>query len=147
MKLLITAWLKKHLLPVAVACWAALAPIHPAMYAAIAMPLVDLALAIAADLKARKASGVVAMFQVVRSAGLKRTFAKILLWLSGLSLAFVAETYLGLPAAIHVMSAVCGFSELKSCLEHLDDLSGGDFFKAVIARISPDELPPGGPTP
>ena len=130
------SYLKLHSLELAVVTWAMLAPVHPALACAVVFPLVDMLLAVVVTIRQKRAFGVRAVLAVVESSKLGRTAAKILIYLSGICLAFAAETYLGVPFAIRVMTGIVGTRELKSCLEHLDTLSGGELFKKALDRLA-----------
>lgn len=121
--------IKRHILRVVVVSWALLAPAHAAMGAVMALPVVDLVLALAV---ARKNG------QSVTSGGLKRTVAKILMYELAVILAYVTQATLtgDLVPALRIVAGLIGVTELKSCLEHLDEMSGGSFFKTAIDRLT-----------
>lgn len=138
---LVGAYFKLHVSKLVMAMWAALVPIRPALLAAILFPVIDLALALLVQARNEKIKGVMPLVRMIRSAGLKRTCAKTTLYLSGILLAFAAETYLGVPYAIRVVCGIVGVSELKSCLEHLDDLHGGPLFETALQSLAPEKPP------
>jgi dolichol kinase len=130
---------KKVLWALGAALWVALVPIHATIAAIIALPTGDLLLALVSAYKAKRP---------ITSAGIKRTVAKVVLYLTAAVLAFVVETWLTGPAvpAIKIVTGLIGVTELKSCLEHIDELSGGDLFKSAIASLAPPH-PPSGDSP
>lgn len=76
--------------------------------------------------------------EVITSSGFKRTVGKILLYETSICVAFLVETYLTgalLPAA-KLVTALVGMAELKSVMENLSSISGSDFAKAVLTKIS-----------
>lgn len=111
-----------------------LAPAKPALIAVMCLPLCDLVLAL---LVARKNK------QPITSAGLKRTVGKILMYEIAVTLAFLTEQFLtgDMVPAMKYVTALIGITELKSLLEHLDELSGGSFFKSVVDKLAPPKLP------
>jgi hypothetical protein len=116
----------------ALAAWVGLAPVHPAIATALCLPCVDLVLAL---LAARKAG------TPVKSAGLKRSVAKVLMYELAIILAFVTEQYLltSLVPAVRIVTGLIGMTELKSCLEHLEDLSGQPIFAAILTKLAPPQ--------
>jgi hypothetical protein len=85
--------------------------------------------------------------QAIQSSGLKRTVAKTALYLAGLVLAFVTESYLTGPVVpcVHIVTGLVGITELKSCLEHLDVLNGAPVFAAVLSKLAPASYDPNKP--
>ena len=124
--------LQHYALPLAAVAWLTLEPVHTSVVAVLALPLIDLILAL---LVARKTK------QPVTSAGMKRTVAKILVYETATLLAFVVETYLTGPVvpACRIVTGLTGLTELKSCLEHLDELSGTNLLAAAIAKLAPEQ--------
>lgn len=53
-------------------------------------------------------------------------------------LAYVTQTTLtgDLVPALRIVTGLVGATELKSCLEHLDELSGGDLFKKAVDTLT-----------
>lgn len=114
------------------AAWAGLVPVHSAIITALCLPLIDLALALVV---ARKA-GV-----PVTSAGIKRTVAKVLMYEVGIILAFIVETNLlgSLVPVTRMVTGLIGMTELKSCLEHLDELGGNQLFATILLKLAPGQ--------
>jgi hypothetical protein len=96
--------------------------------------LVDLFLAC---LAARKAG------RPILSAGIKRTVAKVLMYELAIILAFVAETYLlgALVPVVRMVTGLIGMTELKSCLEHLDELGDNQLFASILTSLAPPQPP------
>ena len=122
--------MKHRLLELALLIWVFLAPIQPAMGCVMALPIVDLILA----LYCAKRAG-----QPLTSTGLKRTVAKILMYEAATILAFLTETYLTGPAlpCLRLVTGLIGCTELKSCLEHLDEAQGSSLFAMILSKLSP----------
>jgi hypothetical protein len=125
--------------------WVALAPAHVALGSVAALPLVDLLLAL---MCARKALGplqsnplkeIATWLTLVESGGLKRTVAKILMYEMATVLAFFVGTYLTGPIVpcLQGVTGLIGVTELKSCLEHLDELHGSSLFATLVKKLAP----------
>lgn len=114
--------------------WLWLLPIHQAILTALSLAIADLVLALLCAAK---------QHTPIRSAGLKRTVAKILMYEAAIVLAFLAETYLLGPfvPAVKMVTGLIGMTELKSCLEHLDDLGGNPLFASILTRLAPPQPP------
>lgn len=125
--------LPKSILFLLAAIWLALVPIQPALYCVMALPVIDLMLALSYALQQGKP---------IASFGLKRTVAKILMYEAAVIAAFMTETYLTGAAipAIKTVTGLIGITELKSCLEHLDALNGSPLFATLIERLAPAPL-------
>jgi hypothetical protein len=117
---------------VCVAAWVALVPIHPALISVMSLPLVDLVFALLIAKKQNKP---------ITSAGLKRTIAKIMMYEAATIFAYVTETSLldGLVPAVKMVTGLIGMTELKSCLEHLDELGGNALFGSLLKKLAPDQ--------
>ena len=73
----------------------------------------------------------------ITSAGLQRTLIKLFVYESAILLAFITEVYLldsAIPAS-KVVAGLVGITELKSCLENLNIISGQDLLKAAIDKL------------
>ncbi len=130
---------KPYLIRILFSLLAAFAPIQSAATCAIVFPLVDLLLALLVSFKSSRPPSAIDALRRVRSSGIKRTVAKTALYLAGLLLAYSAETWLGVPFATRVVSVLIGSTELKSCLEHLDELAAQPLFKTALAKLSPPQ--------
>ncbi len=115
---------------VLIALWIALLPIHPAIISALCLPAVDLVLGLLVANRDKKP---------ITSSGIKRTVAKIMLYEFAIVLAFCVETYMtsSVVPIIHMVTGLIGVTELKSCIEHMDDLYGSPLFLALLARLAP----------
>jgi uncharacterized membrane protein YjgN (DUF898 family) len=119
---------------IAAIVWLALLPIHAAVISVVALPLVDLALALISAKRLGKP---------ITSSGLKRTVAKILVYETATILAFVVEHYLAgeLIPIVKTVTGLVGMTELKSCLEHLDDLGANPLFASLLDKLAPPQPP------
>lgn len=75
--------------------------------------------------------------QPITSNGLKRTVIKFFVYNSAILLSFLVGEYL-VPLDLPVMKMVTGLigmTELKSVLENLDIIHGGNFFKALVTKL------------
>jgi len=72
------------------------------------------------------------------SAGLKRTIVKVFVYESAILLGFIAETYLimGVIPVAKIISSFVGVTELKSVLENIDEIGGGDLLKTLLKQLS-----------
>ena len=130
----------KTLLAVLAALWFAFMPMQSTLIAVVVLPLFDLFLALAVAFKEKWATvRWYSCLSVIESAGIKRSVAKITLYLIGAIMAFIAETWLTGPVipCVKVVTGLVGVTELKSCLEHLDNLGGGQLFKQAISALAP----------
>lgn len=113
----------------ATALIALFAPVKAAAIATLALVFADLI------------TGVVAAYrrgEPITSSGLKTTVIKLFVYEAAIMLAFLAQTYLTgtiLPVC-NLATSVIGLTEMKSVLENLDSISGGSFFKSLIAKVS-----------
>jgi hypothetical protein len=75
-----------------------------------------------------------------RYKGLKHTVVKLFVYVSAIALAFITEVYLTQSSVpvLNVVTSIIGITELKSCLENLNILVGGDVVKLILERISND---------
>lgn len=121
------------------AAWTAISPIHPVLAMAVALPLADLVLACVASWKTKKVSP--------HSHGIGRTVGKIALYLATVMLAFATEKWMTGPVGILAfVNTVIGARELKSCLEHLDEIHGGSLLKSSIDfLVARSDKPKGDP--
>lgn len=118
-----------------IALLAIFAPAKPMVMASFAFVAIDLVTGVLAARKRKEA---------ITSSGFKRTLVKLAVYEVALLLAFLADQYLlidVLPAA-KIVSSFIGITELKSCLENVNQISGGDFLKAIIDRINLPADPP-----
>lgn len=120
----------KYLIPIAMAAIAFLMPLKTVCIAIAVLTLVDLITGLLAAKKCKNP---------ITSSGLKRTVAKLALYYAAVLLGFVAGQYLISPDLIPIeklITTLIGAVELKSCLENLDIVSGGSFFKSIIDKLS-----------
>lgn len=73
----------------------------------------------------------------ITSAGLRRTISKLFIYEIAIMLGFLTQTYLTgdhVPVA-SIISGFIGLTELTSCLENLNTMSGNDLLKAILDKI------------
>jgi len=118
---------------IAIALWMWLMPIRPALISIMALPLADLILALIGAYKAKVP---------ITSSGLKRTVAKIFMYEFTTILAFVVEMYLlsSFIPVVKIVTGLIGMVELKSCLEHLNEINGNPIFGLILAKLAPDQI-------
>lgn len=119
-------WITQTLL----ACVALLAPIHALLIATGVIVAIDLITGIWRAIKSK---------ETITSSMLRRTVTKVFVYQIAIITGFILETYLlaGIPVT-KLVSSVIGLVEIKSILENLDDIYGGDLFKALLAKLGSD---------
>jgi len=112
-----------------------LMPIRPALISVMALPIADLILALIGAVKAKR---------LITSSGIKRTVGKILMYEFTTILAFVVEMYLlsSFIPVIKIVTGLIGMTELKSCLEHLNEINGNPIFGLILTKLAPDKIDP-----
>jgi hypothetical protein len=131
------SYVKVHLLQWLMALAASFAPLQAAATAAVFFPVADMVLALSVAYRKTQPVGLRAMLALVRSSGMRRMLAKVAMYLAALVAGFSAETFLGVPYATRVISVWIGSTELKSCLEHLDAISGTPVLQEALRRLAP----------
>lgn len=73
----------------------------------------------------------------ITSAGIGRSVAKLLVYEIAIALAFIAEKYLTGPniPLSHIVASLVGVTELLSCYENINELSGQNLLKSIIDKI------------
>lgn len=120
--------MKPYLIHLLLATVAVFAPAQGMLTTALLLIVIDLITGILASKKQGKK---------INSSGLQRTIVKLLVYEISIMLAFLTETYL-LNHSIPVSNIVAGFvgiTELKSCLENLNVISGGDLLKQIVDKL------------
>lgn len=73
----------------------------------------------------------------ITSNGLKKTLSKIVVYEAAILLTFLVDTYLtGVFPLANIVSGLIGITELKSVLENLNILAGGDLLKSILLALS-----------
>lgn len=121
--------MKQKILDLILATIAVFAPIKPAVVSVMVLTLVDMV------------SGIIAAYrrdEKLTSAGFGRTVSKIAIYQVAVLTAFLAQKYLVLEILpiCNLVTSLIGLTELKSVLENLDSISGGNFFSSLISKIS-----------
>jgi ABC-type sugar transport system permease subunit len=72
------------------------------------------------------------------SSGFKRTIMKLAVYESVVLLAFLVEQYLtgDFVPIVKILSGYIGITELKSCMENMEDITGVPILKALIDKLS-----------
>lgn len=107
---------------------AALAPLQTAVLAVLGLCVVDLITGLLASRKAGIA---------ITSSGLKRTVVKGIIYPTAIILSHVTALYLTGPdiPLVKIVAGYVGIVELKSALENMDIILGGNIFKVLINRL------------
>jgi len=80
----------------------------------------------------------------ITSSGLKRTIVKLAIYEIAIILGFLTQHYLLDGDTIPVANIIAGFvgiTELTSCLENLNILSGNNILQVIIDKLSLDKGP------
>lgn len=120
--------MKNWIIHLAISALAAFAPAKSMILASMVLVLADLITGVLASKKAGRP---------ITSAGLRRTVSKFFIYETAILLTFLTEKYL-LSSMIPVSSIVAGMigiTELKSCLENLNEISGQDLLKQAINKL------------
>jgi len=118
----------KHVPTFILAIVTVFAPIQAALATVMVLIIVDLATGIAAAKKRKEA---------ITSSGLKRTVIKFFIYETALILAFLCGQYLiDILPVVKIVSTFIGLTELKSCYENLNEISGGDLLKQLISKLN-----------
>lgn len=120
--------MKDYLIATAISIAAIFSPIKELIVVTIILILVDL---ISGVLAARKKQ------QVINSAGLRRTFTKFTVYLTGICIGFLVEKYMleGFIPVAKIAAALISVVEMKSVLENLDIINGSPVFTALIKKL------------
>lgn len=120
--------MKQQLLTLLIAIGAVFAPVKQVMVVTLIIMSIDLILGIAAA-KKRK--------EPISSAGLRRTITKLFVYEIAICLGFLVQTYMlgELIPVVKIISSFIGLTELKSCMENLDDINGEPILKAIIDKL------------
>lgn len=103
-------------------------PTGPLLATTLALVIADL---ITGLLAARKQNN------PVTSLGLKRTVLKLFVYETTILLASLTQTYLTGPAipCLNIASSLIGLTELKSCVENLNIVSGSSMLGSVLSAL------------
>ncbi len=120
--------MKDILKTLALSILAVFAPIKAAIITILVLVMVDLITGISAA-KKRK--------DPITSAGFRRTIVKLVVYEGAMMLGFIAQKYLmedSVPVA-NIISGFIGITELKSCLENMNTLSGTNVLETIVNKL------------
>ncbi len=120
--------MKELLLKLVISLAAVFAPIQGVMISALTLILCDLITGIMA---ARKRG------DKILSSGFQRTIVKLLVYEFAIALGYIAQHYLMLdtiPVA-NIVGSYVGLTELTSAYENINEISGGQLLKDIIAKL------------
>lgn len=105
-----------------------LLPLREIAVAVLVLVLIDTVLGVWAASRAGEA---------ITSGKLKRIISKLLLYYCAIIVGYIAGTYLvdNMLPIEKMITTLIGVVEVKSVLENLDIISGGDFFKSVLNKL------------
>lgn len=120
--------MKQQLLILLTSIAAVFAPVKSVMIVTLVLMTADLMLGIAAA-KKRK--------EPISSSGLRRTITKFFIYETAICLGFLVETYMlgGVIPIVKIIASFIGLTELKSCMENMDDINGEPILKALIDKL------------
>ena len=120
--------MKQQLLVLLSAIAAVFAPVQQVMVVTLVIMSIDLILGILAA-KKRK--------EPISSAGLRRTITKFFIYETSICLGFLVQQYMlsDLIPIVKIISTFIGITELKSCMENMDDINGEPILKAIIEKL------------
>jgi len=78
--------------------------------------------------------------EAIKSAALRRTISKMVIYNIAVISGFLVETYMldSIMPVSKIVASVIGLVELKSILENCNTILGGDLFKMVISKLGSD---------
>lgn len=119
---------KDWLIGLAITLSAVFAPIKELIVVTIVLILVDL---ITGMLAARKKG------QKLSSAGIRRTFTKFTVYLTGICIGWLVERYMleGFIPVSKIAAGLISIIEAKSVFENLDVINGNPIFTALIKKL------------
>lgn len=119
---------KKYLVPVALAAYAVISPIHATLIVVGILIFGDMLLGIWAAKK---------LNEPIRSARLRDTVSKMLIYHMALILGFLVEIYLmhGLIPIAKITAGAIGLVEIKSVFENAGIILGKPVFKELIKKL------------
>lgn len=117
-------WINKLL----VVSIAALAPIQAVIISVGVLVLADMITGIWAAYKRN---------EPIKSAGLRRTVSKFIIYQIAIITGFIVEHYLigDIVPVVKLIGGIIGLVELKSILENANSITGTDLFKLLIERL------------
>lgn len=120
--------MKQQLLVLLTAIGAVFAPVKQVMIVTLVIMSIDLVLGVLAA-KKRK--------EPISSSGLRRTIVKFFVYETAICVGFLVQQYMlsDLIPVVKIISTFIGITELKSCLENLDDINGEPILKAIIEKL------------
>jgi hypothetical protein len=112
-----------------------LAPIKAILCAVIFLVIIDMITGVWASFKRK---------EPITSNGLRHTVTKMLAYMTCVVTGFVVETNLipDLPL-IKIIAAMIAMTEMKSFFENITDISGVDFWSAVLKKLNGNRTFPG----
>lgn len=119
----------KFISPILMSIISVFAPAKAVLLTTLLLVLVDMVTgAIAAKKRGEK----------ITSAGFGRTIAKILVYELAVGLGFLTETYMTGPMVpvSKIVSSLIGLTELKSCIENLNDINGSPVLTSLVQKLS-----------
>lgn len=124
----------KYLEALTISVLAVFAPVKAALVTVLILTVADMITGVWAAVKRK---------EPITSAQLRRSISKIVIYEVAMCLAFLAEHYLmsdDVPV-LKIVSGMVGLVEIKSVFENLDQISGQDLLKSMIAKLGSTNQP------
>lgn len=120
--------MKQFLYNIFIMILAVFAPIQGMLVTVFVLILADLVFGVIAAKKRNEA---------ITSAGIRRTVTKFFIYEISLMVCFLAETFLldGMLPISKMLAGVIGMVELKSVLESMNFINGGDMFASLLKNL------------
>lgn len=120
--------IKDYLIGLAITLSAVFAPIKELIVVTVVLIIVDL---ITGMLAARKKG------QKLSSAGIRRTFTKFTVYLTGICIGWLVEHYMleGFMSVSKIAAGLISVIEGKSIFENLDVINGNPIFKVLVEKL------------
>lgn len=132
--------MKDWFLATAVSAIAIFRPIEDLLLVTLVLIAVDLV----TGLLAAKKRGEWKKFTEIKSSGLRRTFSKFWIYMTGIMIGFLIQHYMikELIPIANIAAGLISVIEGKSIYENLDTINGAPLFKALIQKLgSVNDLP------
>lgn len=120
--------MKQILINAALAVTAVFMPAKAMFLTCLALVIVDLITGLSAARKRK---------EPITSSGIRRTVTKLLVYELAIALAYLTQKYLtgdSIPTA-NIVAGLIGITELVSCLENLNAISGQKLLKTIIDKL------------
>lgn len=125
--------MKTWIIHTAIALAAVFAPAKGMVLTALLLVLADMTCGIVASIKQK---------QPITSAGLSRSIVKTFVYEAAILMAFLTQQYLTGPEipVSNLVAGLIGLTELKSVMENLNTITGGNLLSSIIDKLGSRNL-------